>query len=143
MWKRAKDVIVGGNMLFSNRPELWLPEIWPAYFSKAEVCRVWDADGRDLIDMLFVVGQSTLGYHYPDVDAAVRGIIDATQEILAMGYLASTLTYVSTERTPGIVDGYFAARVPVFGLIRECENARDAAGLLKGPVCDSGFRRLA
>lgn len=76
LWKRAKAVIPGGNMLFSKRPELWLPDLWPAYYSRAKGCHVWDMDGRKLIDMLCAVGQSTLGYGHPEVDDAVRRIID-------------------------------------------------------------------
>ena len=30
LYKRAKDIIPGGNMLLSKRPEMWLPEQWPA-----------------------------------------------------------------------------------------------------------------
>ena len=37
----------------------------------------------------------------------------------------------------------FAALDPVFRLIRQCEDGRDAMGLLKGPVCHAGFKRLA
>jgi glutamate-1-semialdehyde 2,1-aminomutase len=78
LWKRAKRVIPGGNMLLSKRAELHLPERWPAYFSKARGCRVWDLDGRELIDMSFMgIGTNTLGYGDPDVDAAVRGTVDA------------------------------------------------------------------
>jgi len=77
LWERAKRVIPGGSMLFSKRPELWLPDLWPAYFSRAEGHRVWDLEGRELIDMLFAVGQSTLGYGHPEVDAAVRDVIAA------------------------------------------------------------------
>ena len=35
LWKRAKNVI-RGNMLLSKRAEMYLPEQWPAYFSKQE-----------------------------------------------------------------------------------------------------------
>jgi glutamate-1-semialdehyde 2,1-aminomutase len=45
LWKMAKTVIPGGNMLVSKRPELVLPDLWPAYFSTASWCRVWDLDG--------------------------------------------------------------------------------------------------
>jgi glutamate-1-semialdehyde 2,1-aminomutase len=65
-----------------------------------------------------------------------------TQEMLAKGYLAGTSLYVCTAHTPAIVDRYFEALDPVFGLIRECEEGRDVASLLKGPVCHSGFKRL-
>ena len=65
-----------------------------------------------------------------------------TQEMLSRGYLASTLLFVCTEHTPKIVDDYFDALDPVFALIRSCEDGRDVASLLKGPVCHAGFRRL-
>ena len=72
LWTRAKRVIPGGNMLLSKRPEMFLPEQWPAYFSKAKGCRVWDLDGRELIDMTIMgVGANTLGYGDDRVDAAV------------------------------------------------------------------------
>ena len=51
LWKRAKRIIPGGTMLLSKRAEMFLPEQWPAYFSKAKGCRVWDLDGREFIDM--------------------------------------------------------------------------------------------
>ena len=78
LWKRAKRVIPGGNMLLSKRAEIFLPEQWPAYFSKAHGCRVWDLDGTEYIDMsLMGIGTNTLGYGHPEVDAAVRATIDA------------------------------------------------------------------
>ena len=45
-WKRAKKVIPGGTMLLSKRPDQFHPEKWPAYFSKAKDCYVWDLDNR-------------------------------------------------------------------------------------------------
>lgn len=78
LWKRAKQIIPGGSMLLSKRAEMFLPEQWPAYFSRAKGCRVWDLDGRELIDMsLMGIGTNTLGYGHPEVDAAVRETIDA------------------------------------------------------------------
>lgn len=72
LWKLAKTVIPGGNMLLSKRPEMFLPEQWPAYFSKAKGCRVWDLDGREYIDMSIMgIGCNTLGYGHPEVDEAV------------------------------------------------------------------------
>ena len=38
LYKRAKRVIPGGNMLLSKRPEMFLPEKWPSYFSKSKGC---------------------------------------------------------------------------------------------------------
>lgn len=78
LWKRAKTVIPGGNMLLSKRAEMFLPEQWPAYFSKTDGCRVWDLDGNEYIDMSIMgIGTNTLGYNHPEVDAAVRKVIDA------------------------------------------------------------------
>ena len=72
LWKRAKKIIPGGNMLLSKRAEMHLPDQWPAYFSKARGCQVWDLDGNHYIDMsLMGVGTNTLGYGHPEVDSAV------------------------------------------------------------------------
>lgn len=77
LWKRAKQLIPGGNMLLSKRAEMFLPEQWPAYFSKAKGCKVWDLDGKEYIDMSFMgIGTNTLGYGHPEIDAAVRATVD-------------------------------------------------------------------
>ena len=31
-WEKAKKIIPGGNMLLSKRPEIFLPNKWPASF---------------------------------------------------------------------------------------------------------------
>jgi glutamate-1-semialdehyde 2,1-aminomutase len=72
LYKRAKRVIPGGNMLLSKRPEMFLPEKWPSYFSKSKGCKVWDLDGNEYIDMSIMgIGTNTLGYGHPEVDEAV------------------------------------------------------------------------
>jgi glutamate-1-semialdehyde 2,1-aminomutase len=65
-----------------------------------------------------------------------------TQEMLAAGYLASTAAFACIAHTSDIVAKYFETLDPVFALIKECENGRDVAALLKGPVCHAGFKRL-
>lgn len=78
LWKKAKRVIPGGNMLLSKRAEMFLPDHWPAYFSKAKGCRVWDLDGKEYIDMCIMgIGTNTLGYGHPEVDEAVRVTLEA------------------------------------------------------------------
>ena len=78
LWRRAKRVIPGGNMLLSKRAEMFLPEQWPAYFSRAKGCNVWDLDGRKLIDMSIMgIGTNLLGYGHPEVDAAVAATVAA------------------------------------------------------------------
>lgn len=77
-WKRAKRVIPGGNMLLSKRAEMFLPEQWPAYFSKAKGCSVWDLDGLEYIDMSVMgIGTNILGYGHPEVDNAVMQTVRA------------------------------------------------------------------
>ena len=76
LWRRARRVIPGGNMLLSKRPEMFLPDQWPAYFSRAQGCRVWDLDGRELIDMSIMgIGTNLLGYGHPEVDADVAATV--------------------------------------------------------------------
>ena len=76
LYKRAKKIIPGGTMLLSKRPELFLPEGWPAYYSKAKGCKVWDLDGKEYIDMSIMgIGTNTLGYSHPDIDEAVSNAI--------------------------------------------------------------------
>ncbi len=78
LWKRAKKVIPGGNMLLSKRPEMFLPNKWPTYFSKAKGCRVWDLDGKEYIDMSIMgIGTNILGYAQPEVDEAVSKTINS------------------------------------------------------------------
>lgn len=77
LWKRAKRIIPGGNMLLSKRAELMLPDHWPAYFEKAKGCKVWDLDGREFFDVgLMGVGTNILGYGDSDVDGAVKKTVD-------------------------------------------------------------------
>ena len=72
LYKRAKRIIPGGTMLLSKRPEMFLPEKWPAYFSKSKGCKVWDLEGKMYIDMSIMgIGTNTLGYGHPEVDEAV------------------------------------------------------------------------
>ncbi|MCG3110389.1 MAG: aminotransferase class III-fold pyridoxal phosphate-dependent enzyme [Candidatus Manganitrophus sp. SB1] len=78
LWKRAKRVIPGGSMLLSKRAEMFLPDQWPAYFSKSKGCKVWDLDGREYTDMSIMgIGTNILGYGHSEVDDAVRKTIDA------------------------------------------------------------------
>jgi len=72
LWKRAKNVIPGGNMLLSKRAEIFLPDQWPAYFSKSKGCKVWDLDGTEYVDISIMgIGTNILGYGHPEVDEAV------------------------------------------------------------------------
>ncbi|WP_264553426.1 aminotransferase class III-fold pyridoxal phosphate-dependent enzyme [Flavobacterium sp. N2038] len=72
LYKKAKTLIPGGTMLLSKRPEMFLPDLWPSYFSKAKGCKIWDLDGKELLDMSIMgIGTNTLGYGNDEVDNAV------------------------------------------------------------------------
>jgi len=75
LYLKAKSIIAGGNMLLSKRPEMFLPDQWPSYFSKTKESKVWDLEGREYIDTLMMPGTNILGYNHPEVDEAVMKII--------------------------------------------------------------------
>jgi len=76
-YKRAKRLIPGGTQLLSKRPEMFLPEQWPSYYSKAHGVEVTDLDGHVYLDMSIMgVGACILGYSDQDVDGAVKGAIE-------------------------------------------------------------------
>lgn len=78
LYKKAKTMIPGGTSLLSKRPEQFLPENWPAYYSKSKGCEVWDLDGNHYFDCCSMgVGTNTLGYANDVVDEAVLKVIKA------------------------------------------------------------------
>ncbi len=77
IYKKAKTMIPGGNQLLSKRPEMFLPDLWPAYFQKAKGVEVWDLDGNKYIDMsIMAIGASPLGYANKKISEAVKKAID-------------------------------------------------------------------
>ncbi|MDD5137067.1 MAG: aminotransferase class III-fold pyridoxal phosphate-dependent enzyme, partial [Candidatus Omnitrophica bacterium] len=77
LYKIAKGLIPGGTQLLSKRPEMFLPDLWPAYYSKSKGCRIWDLDGREYLDMSYMgIGSYILGYADKDVDGAVKKAVD-------------------------------------------------------------------
>lgn len=76
-WDLAKQIIPGGNQLLSKRPERFLPEQWPTYYSRAKGCEVWDLDGRHFYDFAQMgVGTCGLGYADDFVNSRVKQAID-------------------------------------------------------------------
>ncbi len=77
LYKKAKMLIPGGTQLLSKRPEMYLPDYWPSYYSKAKGCEIWDLDGNHYFDMTNMsVGAGILGYADDDVDNAVKHVIN-------------------------------------------------------------------
>lgn len=72
LWRRAQRSIPGGSMLFSKRADLFAPRTWPAYFSRAKGCQVWDLDNQPYLDVGYMgIGTNLLGYGASAVDEAV------------------------------------------------------------------------
>lgn len=73
LYSKAKTMIPGGTQLLSKRPEMFLPDYWPAYYKKAKGCYVWDLDDNKYMDASYMgIGANVLGYADDDVDEAVR-----------------------------------------------------------------------
>ena len=76
LYIKAKKIIPGGTMLFSKRPEIFLPNNWPAYYSQTKNCTVWDLDNNSYIDFSHMgVGTNSLGYNNSSVDKKVIGSV--------------------------------------------------------------------
>ncbi len=70
-YAHAKERIPGGVSLISKRPERFC-DGWPAYYSKANGCEVWDIDKRHFYDFSYAsVGACPLGYADHAVTEAV------------------------------------------------------------------------
>lgn len=84
LYTKAKSIIPGGTQLLSKRPEMFAPEVWPAYFAKAKGCEIWDIDGNHYYDMSTNgIGSCMLGYADPDVtEAVVKRIKDGSMSTL-------------------------------------------------------------
>jgi glutamate-1-semialdehyde aminotransferase len=76
LYEKARTLIPGATQLLGKRAEMYLPEQWPAYYSRAKGCEIWDLDGHRYIDCTMVgIGTSVLGYADPDVEQAVIAAI--------------------------------------------------------------------
>jgi glutamate-1-semialdehyde 2,1-aminomutase len=78
LYRKAKTRIPGGAQLLSKRPEMFLPENWPAYYSRAKGSQVWDLDGNVYHDMSYNgIAACILGAADPDVEEAVIAAVRA------------------------------------------------------------------
>ena len=77
LYKKAKTLIPGGTQLLSKRPEMFLPDLWPAYYSKSKGCQIWDLDDKQYTDMSYMgIGSCILGYTEESVNSAVKEAVD-------------------------------------------------------------------
>ena len=117
-YRKAKKIIPGGVQLLSKRPEQFAPEIWPAYYSKAKGCRVWDLDGKEYIDMsIMAIGSCILGYADDEVD-------DAVVQAIRNGVSSSLNCPEEVELAELLIDLH-----PWFGMVRYARSGGEAMGL--------------
>lgn len=77
LYCKAKRLIPGATQLLSKRCEMFLPDLWPAYYTRAAGVCVTDLDGKDFVDMSIMgVGACVLGYADEEVDRAAHRAID-------------------------------------------------------------------
>lgn len=118
LYREGKSLMPGGTQLLSKRPEMFAPEVWPAYFSKAKGCRVWDLDGREFIDMsIMSVGACILGYADDEVDDAVCAAI-------RKGVNSSLNCPEEVELAKALIELH-----PWFGMARFCRSGGEAMSM--------------
>ncbi len=77
IWNKARKIIPGGNGLLSKRPERFLPNGWPIYFSKSKGVFIWDLNNKKYTDMSIMgIGTSVLGYNNSYINNYVKKNID-------------------------------------------------------------------
>jgi glutamate-1-semialdehyde 2,1-aminomutase len=111
---RAERTIPLGSQTFSKSRTQFPHGVSPYFVTRAQGCRVWDADGNVYIDMVSSLAAVTLGYNDPDVTAAVK----AQLEDGVIFSLPHTLEMEVAER---IVD-----MVPSAEMVRFGKNGSDA-----------------
>ena len=71
--KQAKKIIPGGNQLLSKRSEMFLPDLWPAYYKSSRGCVVTDLNNKKYYDFAGMgVTSCVLGYADKDINRAVN-----------------------------------------------------------------------
>lgn len=78
LYSYAKTIIPGGTGLLSKRPEMFAPDVFPAYFKQAKGCRLTTVDDQEFIDFTTCgIGACLLGFNDDDVSNAVIKTVQA------------------------------------------------------------------
>lgn len=71
-WNNSCKIIQGGNMLLSKSPNIFSPNLWPTYYSKAKGCFIWSDNNKKYLDMTTMgVGTNIFGYANKLIDKKV------------------------------------------------------------------------
>ena len=107
-WEIAESMeraIPWGSSTCSKKPRLFPDE--PGAIVRGRGCRVWDADGREFIDFRNGLGPVTLGYAFPEVDAAVRAQLETGVVFGHPHPLEGEVAEMLIERVPGAEQARF------------------------------------
>src|SRR6059036_2688439 len=77
--RRSADSIAGGVVSLNRKVD---PAI---VFVRAEGSRLWDADGNEYIDYHAAFAPFILGHNDPDVNAAVKRVLDSGVTLMGSG----------------------------------------------------------
>ena len=118
LYKHAKELIPGGTQLLSKRPEMFAPNLWPSYYSKAKGSKVWDLDNNKFLDMSIMgVGACILGYADEDVDNFVI-------EAINKGVSSSLNSPYEVQLAEKLIELH-----PWFDMVRYCRGGGEAVSL--------------
>lgn len=98
LYTKAKELIPGGTQLLSKRPEMFAPNLWPAYYSRSKGYKIWDLDNVEYDDMSIMgIGACVLGYADDYIDNAV---IDAIKS----GSASTLNSYEEVKLAEALID---------------------------------------
>ena len=97
LWKRALNSIPGGNGLLSKRPDRYLPDTWPTYYSKCHGVKITDLDNKEYIDMAqMAVGSAILGYSHSELVSAVTEEVMFAEKLIELNPFAGGVKFART-----------------------------------------------
>lgn len=70
--ERAMKVIAGGTQTLAKGSTQYVDGVSPKFLVRGRGARVEDVDGNHYLDFVMALGPVSLGYQYPEVDAAIR-----------------------------------------------------------------------
>ena len=110
LWERARRVLPGGvssNVKMDEQPQ-------PMFFTRAEGCRLHDADGNVYIDYTCGYGPVILGHAYP-------AVVKAVQRAAASGFI-----YGGQHEGEVVLAERLAAVVPCIEMVRYSSTGSEA-----------------
>ena len=133
LWSKAIKIIPGGNGLLSKRPERFLPDYWPTYYSKCKGIEVVDLNGNKFLDFSnMAVGSNILGYANEKVNKYVKRNIDSGNNCTLNSPLEVELAQLILKFHPEFHGVKFAktggeAIAMAIRIARACTNSIDIA----------------